>query len=167
LYGNEDIPFGLLFSARMDDPKVSFENFQQFIEMVFENEDVDHHREQIDDINVWYVEHDFGVLMGYTYWGDVLLIGSSKNVMRDVLGDSSQHLSDSAFYRSATRGLSSNKNKLVYFNLEDTLLYSREIIGDVPLDVKKYIDPIKAISIATEPIRRDGWLGGNIAIYSP
>jgi len=168
LYGDEDLPFGLLIAARMDDPEIGFENFQNFIEKAYQYLDVNHFREKIDDINVWYVENETrGVILGYTYWGDVLLIGTSKNVLKDVLGESSQHLSDSAFYQSATQGLPPNKNKMVYLNLENTIFYSREAMGDfVPSDLNEYIDPIKAISIATEPLSQDGWLHGNIFIYT-
>ena len=167
-YGDDSLPIGLLFAARMDDVKQGMDNLHQIIEEIYQHEDVNHHRESIDGINVWYLEDEVdGVLFGYTYWGDALLIGTSKNMIRAAIGNESPHLSGSDFFQTVTGPLSSKKNKMLYLNTEDTFRYAGDILySDFPKEFKQYIDPIRAISISTEPLKRDGWLHGTISIYT-
>jgi len=167
-FGGDNLPVGFLFAARMDDSEQSMDQLQKFIEGIYQYQDVNHYRENIDGISVWYVEDEIdGVLLGYANWGEVLLIGTSKNVMRATLGNESPHLSGSEFFQTATGSLPSNKNKMFYINLEDTLRYTRDnIYNDIPAEIKQYINPLRAISISTEPLKSDGWLYGTISIYT-
>ena len=168
LYGNKNLPFGLLFAARMDNPELGFEQFQKFIKASFQYREVEHYRESIDGINVWFVEQEAnGVMMVYAYWDDIFLLGTSKNMIRAALGNETPHLSNSQIYQATTGLFSAEKNKLIFVNLEDILRYIRDANAEsFPQEIKQYLDPIRAIGIIFEPISQDGWLYGAISIHT-
>jgi len=168
LYGNKELPIGLLLAAKVDNPEINLNDMHKFINGVYQYIDVDHYSEVISGSDVWFVEDvEVGVHLGYTIADDVLLLGTSEKVLRDALEEGISHFGDSQTYQNATNTMSAKKNQIVFFNVEDILRHTRGIIeNEIPGEVDQLVDSIRAISISSTPMKDDGWLEGTISILT-
>jgi hypothetical protein len=168
----ESVPLGLLLfvevkgRARVEDSLGDLAGF-----LVAEGS-FDLHEEEINEVPVWLLEnrHDH-TTFGYGFRGDYLFIGSSENMIELAAKAEDSPLAKSEVFEAAVRPLPLESLGYVYVDVQQGVEIAYEAMDDTAQEefddaVRRYIESIQAISMATEPMDANGNLRGVVFVHT-
>jgi hypothetical protein len=171
LFGDKDIPFGLLFYAQVDDrPRVE-QSLLNLIEATIQDEEVYMYKDEFNNRDVWLLESRHNeVEVGYGFIGDTLFIGSSRHTLRAASQTGDDHLSENQLFQSTVSVLPESRG-VIYVDVQEMIqaYYPMMSTREKELfnrDIRPYIESIQAIAMTTGDLDGEGWLHGTLFMYT-
>ena len=167
LFGQLEVPLGLILVAQVEQPeelKASLDSLSKTLE----GEGGALGEEQIDGTAFVVVEDPDGkVMLGYGLKGDVLIIGSSGEMLRAAMKGWNEPLSDDETFRAAAKALPGRATSYLYVDVDGVvrLVYGQMGAGekaDFDENVRPYLEPLRAISVGAEPTDKEGMTKGTV-----
>jgi hypothetical protein len=170
LLGNEAVPLGLVVVAQVEQPEELKASLDSLIGTL-EGEGVTLGQEQIDGTTFALLQDpDGGITLGYGLKDDLLIIGSSLEMLRTAMQGRDQSLSDNDTFRTAVSQLSDRAASYLFVDVDKAVRLIYEVMGtaekaDFDENVRPYLEPLRAISMGAEPTDKEGISRGTLFLY--
>lgn len=169
LFGEEDIPFGLLFYVRVDDLENFQVDFNRVLQMMADGSGLDLYQERTNNIDTVYLEDSYGnMTLGYGFIQDVLFVGTSANMLELAARGPSQPLAANPIFQAAMDPLPEDRGSY-YFDVAEIMRMYYNLLSegerqDFNQNVRPYVDSIQSIGVSTGELKKQDWLYGSVFI---
>lgn len=166
-----NLPLGLLVAIGTNDRNAAMNKMDK-ISAVFSREGLIVQSDTYNGHEIRYLVEPYRgeVVGGYCLYNDMVLIGSSRELLQNVMG-SSEHLVNSSNFKKYTNSLPEDKSDLLYIAVGDgTNLLMSNMRGyqleEFQREVYPYLKPIKAVNFATKERKsKEDFVIGSSTIY--
>ncbi|MEW6573254.1 MAG: DUF3352 domain-containing protein [Bacillota bacterium] len=171
LLGESDVPIGILAMIGTKDSQTARSALNKILD-ILQDEGGEVTSDTIGSFDVHYLVEPYKeeVIAGYGIRGNVVVIGSSENVLRQALEGRGEHLDNDAAFKKAGAGLSFPGDDCLYINVEKGVNWARNSLRGYQLEefnrtVYPYLRPISTITMAShKPGEKDSFTTGALLI---
>ncbi|MBN1135302.1 MAG: DUF3352 domain-containing protein [Anaerolineae bacterium] len=170
LLGDQAVPLGLLVVIRVEQPEQLKASLDKLIK-ASEEEGWILDQEQIDGTTFTLAQDPYGdMTIGYGLKGDLLIIGSSRDMLQAAIKGQDRPLSDDKTFRAAIKPLPDRAASYLFIDVEKAVRLVYETMdpeekADFDEDVRPYLEPFLAISMGAEPTDKEGMSRGTLFLY--
>jgi hypothetical protein len=171
LFGSEEVPLGLLLFIEVEDrARVELSLKDLVGELVQGGDDLQ--EDEFDGVPVWLLEDPYNdITLGYGFVEGFLFIGTSRDVIRLAAEMGDSPLADSKLFQTAVKPLPGHNHGYVYVDVQQSVRTFNQTLDDYDKEefnatIRPYIESIRAISMATEPMDENGVLHGVLFVHT-
>lgn len=169
LLGKEEIPFGVILFAEIEDPP-ELENTLQGLAQDMEDEGALVERTQIGGMPCTVLEgtwDDWG--FGYGFMDDVLVVGTSESMLEAAIEGQSDPLADGETFRAVFKELPDKAGSYFFIDMFQAyrLVYGlMDPWSQADLEeAQPYLESIQGIGVGANPTDKDGIANGTLYLY--
>jgi hypothetical protein len=171
LLANSGTPIGLLGMISTDDPQAARRALNKILDRLggmggkITSDTIGSY-----DVHYLVDPYEKEIIAGYGIRGNVIVIGSSENVLRQALEGRGEHLDNDAAFKKASAGLSFPGDDYLYINIEKGVNWARNSLHDYQREefnreAYPYLKPISTVVLATHnPSEKDSFVTGTLLI---
>lgn len=170
LWGDEMTPVGLLLFMEVDNRRRLQDNLEDAVNALTMGGGVYTYADEIDGVPVSFLEDEYGeVTIGYGFVEDFLFLGSSREIVELAIAGRESPLSDSRLFQTAVQQLPGKVRGHGYVNVEDVLTTIYRAMDDFDREqfneqTRAYVESVRAVSIGTKPMNKNGILEGALFV---
>jgi hypothetical protein len=167
----EDVPFGLLFLAEIENPDDLAYSLQTLVQFLEYEGDISVSDQNVEGLTFTFLRDPWDAFnIGYTLDGDLLVIGSSLAVLR-AFARGQDTLMDQDLCRDVIDHLAGDASDYLYVDAQELIRALYRTMGesqrrDFDEEARPYLGSVSAIGLAVEPLDRNGMLHGSFLIYT-
>ncbi len=167
LLGDDTVPVGLIVLARAEQP----EELKATLDSLYkplEGEGMVASQEQIDGTTFVLLQDPEGkVTAGYGLKGDLLIIGSSRDLLRVAGQGGDQPLADNETFRAAVSPLPGRAASYIFVDVDGVVRLIYETMGaaekaDFDENIRPYLEPLRTISAGAAATDKEGITRGTL-----
>ncbi len=173
--GPEDIPVGGLAIMEVDDQDKAEDTLDSFVDVLRDIGDIELDDQDFDDVEMQVIIDPGSeeIVVGYGFMDKHLIMGIFEDSLEDAVAAEQSPISSDPAFQAVQRHLPSGSNGYFYISLENVLDVVTDALGDWEREdyedyVEPWVDPIKALGIAGEPVdTRKGVMHAVVFVYVP
>jgi hypothetical protein len=163
---------GFLLFAETEDPDSLESNLAALADKLAEEGGADLRRKEIDGVTFTLLEDPWAEWsLGYGLVDDVLVIGTSPGVLRAVVRGRDEPLSAEKTFQAAIESLPAQASSYFFLDVQEGIRIAYRVMDEYDRkafnrDLRPYLEPIRAISLGTESVDKDGVARGTLFLYT-
>lgn len=165
LFG-ESLPVDFVFLTQVENtPQVENSLADLFIWFAQDSRD-QFYKDSISGNKVWIYEDQSGNnLWGYSLLDNMLLASTSTNSLQAILEGQADSLANGEAFQAALKPLPKNNQGYLYLDVQEAIRLAYNQMSDQEKrtfnkEMRPYVDAIQTLSMASEPLNKDGTLRG-------
>jgi len=165
--GDPSLPLGVILAAKVEQPDELKAGLDALIRTV-EDAGMTIGHEQIEGTTFTLLQASSGQgQFGYGLKGDLLIIGTSRDMLQAAVRSGGRSLADNDIFRAAIRPFSGRSTSYLFVDVDALvrLLYDTmdsAAKADFDDGVRPYLEPLRAISTGVEPTDKEGMTRGTL-----
>ena len=170
LLGQEEVPLGLIVLAQVEQPEELKASLDSLSKALVEEAGI-LDQDQIDGTTFAVVKDpNGGGQLGYGLKGDLLIIGTSRNMLQAAVQGEDQPLAGDETFRAAVNPLPDRATSYLFIDVDGVVRLVYEQMSptekaDFDENIRAYLDPLRAIGLGAEPIDRQGMARGTLFLH--
>jgi hypothetical protein len=171
-WGDETVWLGFLLFIEADERALVERNLDDLASALSQDSDIYLYQDEINRVPVWLLEDRYeGTTLGYGFMGDFLFIGTSRDMIRLATPAENSSLADNELFRAAVKPLPGKSRGYVYVNVQQSVRTAYQAMDDHAREefnttARPYMESIRAISMAAEPMDKKGVLRGVLFVHT-